>query len=66
MKTNDSSRGYAVRLENPKGGYLWVGVAFRDRNDAFDFGVVFQDYSDRKKLYFLHYFSDANPNALQS
>lgn len=53
MKTNDSSRGYAVRLENPKGGYLWVGVAFRDRNDAFDFGVVFQDYSDRKKLYYL-------------
>ncbi len=43
VKTIDSSRGYAVRLENPRGGYLWVGVAFRDRNDAFDFGVVFQD-----------------------
>ena len=50
MKTLDSSRGYAVRLQNPKGGYLWIGVAFRDRNDAFDFGVVFQDYSDRKKV----------------
>lgn len=45
VKTVDSSRGYAVRLANPKGGYLWVGVAFRDRNDAFDFGVVFQDFA---------------------
>ena len=43
VKTKDSSRGYAVRLENPRGGFVWVGVAFRDRNDAFDFGVAFQD-----------------------
>jgi hypothetical protein len=50
VKTIDSSRGYAVRLENPKGGFLWVGVAFRDRNDAFDFGVVFQDEADRNKM----------------
>ncbi len=42
VKTEDSSRGYAVRLKKPTGGYLWIGVAFRDRNDAFDFGVVFQ------------------------
>ena len=51
VKTIDSSRGYAVRLENPKGGYLWVGVAFRDRNDAFDFGVGFQDEANRNKVY---------------
>ena len=51
VKTNDSSRGYAVRLENPKGGFLWIGVAFRDRNDAFDFGVVFQDETNRNKMY---------------
>ena len=42
MKTEDSSRGYAVRLKKPTGGFLWIGIAFRDRNDAFDFGVVFQ------------------------
>ena len=46
----DSSRGYAVRLQKPNGGYLWIGVAFRDRNDAFDFGVVFQDNAQRKKM----------------
>ena len=51
VKTKDSSRGYAVRLDNPKGGYLWIGVAFRDRNDAFDFGVLFPDESDRNKMY---------------
>jgi hypothetical protein len=51
VKTSDSSRGYAVRLDNPKGGYIWIGVAFRDRNDAFDFGVVFQDYQARNQMY---------------
>lgn len=54
VKTTDSSRGYAVRLENPKGGYVWVGVAFRDRNDAFDFGVAFQDQSSRNQVYLLY------------
>lgn len=49
-KTNDSSRGYAVRMTNPKGGFIWVGVAFRDRNDAFDFGVAFQDQKDRNQV----------------
>jgi hypothetical protein len=36
-------------LENPKGGFMWIGVAFRDRNDAFDFGVAFQDSLERRK-----------------
>ena len=39
VKTNDSSRGFALRLEN-KGRYAWVGLAFRDRSDAFDFSVI--------------------------
>ena len=50
IKTKDSTRGYAIRLEKPNGGFLWVGVAFRDRNDAFDFGLVFQDHSERVKM----------------
>ena len=45
VKTLDSTRGYAVRLEKPGGGYLWVGTVFRDRNDAIDFGLAFQDFS---------------------
>lgn len=51
-KTKDSSRGYAVRLTRPDGnGYEWVGVAFRDRNDAFDFGVAINDFAERKLKY---------------
>mgnify|MGYP001004946376 CR=1 FL=1 len=51
VKTVDSSRGYAVRLEKPNnGGFLWVGVVFRDRNDAFDFGVAFRDYNEKNSL----------------
>lgn len=52
-------------MENPRGGYLWVGVAFRDRNDAFDFGVVFQDEADRNKMYRLGLCSHENPNLLK-
>ena len=50
IKTKDSSRGYAIRLEKPGGGYLWIGTVFRDRNDAFDFGVIFQEYAERTKM----------------
>ena len=39
VKTNDSSRGFALRLEN-NGRYAWVGLAFRDRSDAFYFSVI--------------------------
>lgn len=46
----DSSRGYAVRLENPKGGFFWVGVVFGDRNDALEFEAVLQDYAKRKNM----------------
>ena len=28
-----------------------MGVAFRDRNDAFDFGVAFQDEAERNQVY---------------
>ena len=28
---------------------MWVGVAFRDRNDAFDFNVCVQEYQDKKQ-----------------
>ena len=54
-KTKDSSRGYAVRLSRPDGnGFEWIGIAFRDRNDAFDFGVAINDYSDRKTKYLIN------------
>ena len=51
-KTKDSSRGYAIRMLRPDGnGYEWVGVVFRDRNDAFDFGVVINEHATKKSGY---------------
>jgi len=26
VKCDDSVRGYALRLNNPKGGYTWIGM----------------------------------------
>ncbi|EGR32988.1 hypothetical protein IMG5_064430 [Ichthyophthirius multifiliis] len=49
QKTEDSSRGYGVRLNNPKGGYIWIGLAFRDRNSSFDFKSRIIDFLDRKQ-----------------
>jgi len=45
----DSSRGYAIRLQNPKGGFVWIGTAFRDRNDSFDFNVAVTEYKEKKE-----------------
>lgn len=55
QKTVDSSRGFAIRIQNPNGKYAWVGLAFRDRNDAFDFNVCFSDYEQKRDM-------EANPN----
>lgn len=55
QKTVDSSRGFAIRIQNPNGKFAWVGLAFRDRNDAFDFNVCFSDYGEKREL-------EANPN----
>ena len=51
QKCVDSSRGYAIKIEDPKGGRsTWVGLAFRDRNDAFDFMVCFEDFQKNKSM----------------
>jgi hypothetical protein len=36
------------QIEKTNWRILLVGVAFRDRNDAFDFGVVFQSIPKEK------------------
>ena len=55
QKCVDSSRGFAIRLQHPNGKFAWVGLAFRDRNDAFDFNVCFSDYEQKREL-------EINPN----
>lgn len=57
IKCIDSSRGYAIRLASNDGRYMWVGLGFHDRNEAFDFQVCFHDFKSRREM-------DRNPEQL--
>ena len=50
QKTVDSTRGFALRLQDSNQRFAWVGLAFRDRNDAFDFNVSFSDFEKKLDL----------------
>lgn len=39
----DSSRYFVLRIENEKGNHMFIGVAFNERNDAFDFNTSLED-----------------------
>lgn len=44
-KASDSSRYFALRIEDPKSGrHMWLGVGFSQRSDAFDFSVALQEH----------------------
>ena len=49
-KCVDSSRGYALKLTNPDGRFVWVGLVFHDRNGAFDFFACFEEQLKRKRM----------------
>jgi len=50
VKCADSSRGYALRLQDPSGKTAWVGVVFTERNDSFDFNACFQDFEKNRDM----------------
>lgn len=45
----DSSRYFVLRIENANGRHMFIGVAFNERNDAFDFNISLQDARREKE-----------------
>lgn len=50
VKCTDSSRGYALRLQDPSGKTAWVGIVFTERNDSFDFQASLQDFEKNRDM----------------
>jgi hypothetical protein len=50
----DSSRYFVLRVENAQGRHMYVGMAFNERNDAFDFNTSLEDARREKE-------AEANP-----
>jgi hypothetical protein len=50
LKCVDSTRAFALKVLNPNGGSAWIGLVFRERNDAFDFNVCFEDFAKNRDM----------------
>lgn len=50
----DSSRYFVLRVENAQGRHMYIGMAFNERNDAFDFNTSLEDSRREKE-------AEANP-----
>ena len=46
----DSSRYFVLRIENQNGRHMFIGLAFNERNDAFDFNTALQDAQKEKEF----------------
>ncbi|KAL7537990.1 hypothetical protein ACHAXR_009425 [Thalassiosira sp. AJA248-18] len=46
----DSSRYFVLRIQNAQGRHMFIGLAFNERNDAFDFNTALEDSRREKEL----------------
>lgn len=46
----DSSRYFVLRVENSQGDRKYIGLAFNDRNDAFDFNASLEDAKREREV----------------
>lgn len=43
-RTLDSGRYFVLRITNEQGRHAFIGIAFNERNDAFDFNVALSEF----------------------
>ena len=46
----DSSRYFVLRIQNAAGRHMYIGLAFNERNDAFDFNTSLEDSRREKEM----------------
>lgn len=44
QRTLDSGRYFVLRITNQQGRHAFIGIAFNERNDAFDFNVALSEF----------------------
>jgi len=49
-RCTDSSRYFVLRVENVDGRHLFIGLAFNERNDAFDFNATLEDIKRERMI----------------
>jgi hypothetical protein len=45
-RTLDSGRYFVLRITNQQGRHAFIGIAFNERNDAFDFNVALSEFKN--------------------